>query len=442
VNFKLAVVGHCSSIREIEAIIGERFQNVDVFKVDFGSDLEADRAQLELERILPHCNAVLYTRIDPWKIMSSRLEHAVPVRYVDVDASNLVHSLLEACYHLHADILRPSIDSLSYNVVINAYNSVGIREASVSPQLVSADANDENFTSKVEQAHRFNYEIGLCSFCVTNVRSVHNNLVKGGIPSVLLAPSAQTYIYEIRRLIVSHSLMELDAHQIVMVAISLQPRNDFYLYQKTILQEVLDQNKAKEYIALFAQRAGGALITLSSTDYLIVCGNAELEELTEQYSNIDLLCSIPTHTCYGVAMGIGYDKTPKVAKAHAEVGLQRSLFGGGSQAHIVYTLDNVVGPIEPNEIMAIPGDVLEQRLERVAKAAGLSMNTIYRIDCFAQQKKGKIVTSIELAEELGVSVRTSNRIVSKLEQCSYVAEVGKHLAGKRGRPTRMLKVLF
>ncbi|MDR2749695.1 MAG: hypothetical protein LBC41_03445, partial [Clostridiales bacterium] len=144
-NFKLAVVGHTSSIKEIEVIIGQKFQNVDVYTVEFNSDDETDEALVNLKKALAFCNAVLYTRRDPWQIMLSRIEHDVPVRYADIDGSNLIQCLLEASYHLKVDILRPSVDTLGYGAVMGAYRSVGIPESEVQAQLIQTEVNDLHF---------------------------------------------------------------------------------------------------------------------------------------------------------------------------------------------------------------------------------------------------------------------------------------------------------
>lgn len=441
-NFRLCVVGHESSIQEIKDVIRAKFQNIDVHTVPFNSDDEAARAHVELEKALPHCHGTLYTRRDPWKIMSSRMEHRLPTRYVDIGASNLVHSLLEASYRLHVDILRPSVDSLGHDAVMNAYRSVGIPEEAVTAHLVQVDVGSEHFVHKVWEAHRTNYRNGLCAFCATNVRSVLDRLAEEGIPCVLLAPNTETYIYEIRRLMVSHGLRKIATNQMVMVALALYPRHDYSIGEQTVLQEVLDRNKAEEHIALFAQRVNGALISQIRATSYIICNSAELEELTEQYSRIDLLESIPMRTTYVLGMGIGYGENIKEAKTHAEIGLRQADATRGSQAYVVYSATNTVGPIEPNEMVAPSSELFEQRIVQAAEAAGLSITTVQRIDRFARQKRGKVVTSSALARELGVSHRTANRTVAKLEQCGYVAEVGRHVVDKRGRPSRMLKVLI
>jgi hypothetical protein len=439
-NFKLAVVGHKSSITEIETIVRQKFQNVDVFKVEFNSDDETDEALADLKKALPSCHAVLYTRRDPWQIMLSRIEHSIPVRYADIDGSNLIPCLLEASYHLKADILRPSVDTLGYGAVMGAYQSVGIPEDKVQAQLVQTDVNNFHFVQQTYEIHKKNFQSGLSSFCATNIRSVRDRLAIDGIPCVLLAPNMTTYLHEIRRLMLSHSLRQADSSQNVVAAILLQPRNDFF--QKTALQEVLDQNKAAECIALFAQRTNGALIALGATSYLIICNTADIEDMTERYTKIDLLWSIATSTSLVVAIGIGCGQSIKEAKTYAEIGAQRASTEHTSQAYVVYSPTNFAGPIQPNEINSQPGNVFDKRLVRVAEAVALSINTIYRIDSFARRRKEQVVTSFEIAQELGVSARTANRIVSKLEQHGFVTEVGTHVTGERGRPTRMLKVLF
>lgn len=441
-NFKLAVIGHASSVEEIEEIVKHKFTNMDVFKIECNDDEDVEHAVAELKKIINQCNGILYTRKEPYKLLSSRIEHNVTVRYADIDTSNFIHSLLRASFHFGADITRVSVDTLDYASIIRAYHSLGIPTESVSPQIVPIDTNSSHFVQRAQEEHIKNVQSGLSDVCTTNIRQVSEYLTEKNIPCVLIAPSAETYIYEIRRILLSHKLRKLNENNIACVSISVSPRDNFYVFHHTVLQEVLDLNKIAETIAIFAQKIDGALITLSNMEYILMCNSSNLEITTENFARLDILTSVYTNTAHVLSIGIGYGDTAKIAKANAVVGMHQSKMEGGNRAYVVYSPDDMFGPIEPNETNNRKPNIFDSQLEQIAETSGLSVNSVFKIDCLVKQKNKRNFTSIELAKEIGVSVRTANRIIVKLEQCGYIVEVGRHVISERGRPTRVVKVVF
>ena len=203
-SFRLALVGHGSSIREIQEIVAETFENIETVGIEMPSDERVDEAAQALRRCLPELDGVLYTRSEPYKLMVSRVDHgAVLARYVNVDAASFVHALLIAQSKYHADIYRVSVDTLDYVTVMKTYRSLELDMDHVQPVSISVDTNAAHFVDATAKTHRESYRSGLCSVCITNIRNVQDTLAAEGIPCVLMAPSPDNYISEVRRLILS-----------------------------------------------------------------------------------------------------------------------------------------------------------------------------------------------------------------------------------------------
>lgn len=441
-NFKLAVIGHVSSLEEIEYLVKHKFTNIDVHKIELNNDEDVEMALSKLTKIMSFCDGILYTRMDPYKLLSSRIEHKITTKYIDIDNSNFIHSLLQASYHFDVDIKRVSVDTLDYDSIMNAYKSLNIPIDMVSPRIVYVDTNSSYFVRKVQEEHLKNFKEGLCEVCLTNIRSVCDYLTENAVPCVLIAPSTETYIYEIRKILLSDKLKKLSGNKIVSLYIAASPSNEFYIYNNTVLQEAIELNKVAETIAFFAQKIDGALITISNKEFMLICDNCSLENATDNFSKIDILSSICTNTSHVLSVGIGYGDSIKTAKTNSELGLYRAKKEGGNRAYLVYSPDNIVGPLEPNEQKEKSPRICGERLVKIAEASGLSINTIFKIDCIIKQRNNRNFTSREIASELGISLRTANRIVAKLDACGYTSEVGKHVIKEKGRPSRMIKVLF
>lgn len=271
-SFRLALVGHGSSIREIQEIVAETFENIETVGIEMPSDERVDEAAQALRRCLPELDGVLYTRSEPYKLMVSRVDHgAVLARYVNVDAASFVHALLIAQSKYHADIYRVSVDTLDYVTVMKTYRSLELDMDHVQPVSISVDTNAAHFVDATAKTHRESYRSGLCSVCITNIRNVQDTLAAEGIPCVLMAPSPDNYISEVRRLILSWHVKEKAKEGSVIIRIHAELSGDYYLNRKTMVQSVLDLAKLAEQIVLFAQLVSGAYLRMGEQDFAVIC---------------------------------------------------------------------------------------------------------------------------------------------------------------------------
>ncbi len=441
--FRLGVVGHASSVEEIRQIVAETFDGVEVMGVEMGSDDQLSEAAQRLDELLPSLDGVLYTRREPYKLIVSLLDHSkVLARYADVDAASFIQSLLIATLKYQADIYRVSVDTLDYNTVMRSYTSLEIDADQVRPVMVSVDTNAKHFVDATTRAHRESYRNGLCSICITNIRNVQDTLASEGIPCVLMTPSPDNYINEIRRLIAYWRVEEKSKESAVLVRIRAELGGDHYLDRKTMVQNVLDVGKLAQHIVLFAQRVNGAFIRVGEQDFVIVCSYEELSEATEKFSHLDLLAQVHADTPYRLAVGIGTGTNLQAALSHAEMGTQRAWTEGCDRAYLVHTEDRFIGPIQPNELLHNQEIHIDRQLSKVAQDCSLSVNTLFKIDTFVRRKNSGSFVTAELAQELRVSFRTAARIVEKLEKNGYVVEVGRNTINGRGRPTRFLRLLW
>lgn len=441
--FRLGVVGHGSSVEEIRKIVTETFDSVEVTGVEMGSDEQLSEAAQRLREMLPRLDGVLYTRREPYELIVSQLDHGeVLARFVDVDSTSFVHSLLMASQNFHVDIGQVSVDGLDYNTIMRTYESLGLARDSTHPVVVNVDTSARHFVELTTQAHRESYRRGLCQACITNIRVTRDLLEQEGIPCVLMGPSRDSYINEVRRLILYWQTESKTKEGEAIIRVRAELSSDYYLYKKTMVQNVLDMGKLAQHMVLFAQRVNGAFIQMGEQDFVIVCSYEELSEATEKFSRLDLLARVYSDTPYRLAVGIGTGVNLQAALSHAELGTQRAWAEGCNRAYVVHAEDRFIGPIQPNELLHSHQTLFDRQLTKAARDCALSVNTLFKIDTFVRRKNSGSFITAELAQELRVSFRTAARIVEKLEKNGYIVEVGRNTINGRGRPTRVLQLLW
>lgn len=441
-GFRLAVVGHRSSIDDIQWIATEKFDNVETIGVELANDEMVNDAARHLESLLPRVDGVLYTRREPYELLVSRVDHgSVPARFVDVDASSLVQGLLLAKLKFGADINRISIDTLDYQTVMRTYDSLEIPMADVHPTLVRVDIGADHFVEATAQTHSESYWGGLCTACLTNIRDVQETLLGLGIPSVLMTPSPETYIHEIRRLILHRQdHVDREARNAVLY-ICTEQKNE-YLQQRNMVQNVLEAERIAELVVMTAQRVNGAFIREGNNSYVVICDYQALAEYTDGFTSVELLAKVYSETTQQLALGIGIGRSLQNALTRAQQACFRARSEGWNRGFLISEKGELIGPLQPNELLFTKKAEFDHQLTKVAADCGLSINTIMKIDNFARKKPNASFITAELGQELHVSFRTAARIVEKLEKHGYIVEMGRTAISDRGRPTRILRLLW
>ena len=256
-----------------------------------------------------------------------------------------------------------------------------------------------------------------------------------------MTPSRENYLNEIRRLMLQHTEEQAKGSAAV-IRIRAELSSNYYLHQKTMVQNVLDLGRLAEYVVLFAQRVSGMFARIGEQDFAIACGREEIVYVTERFTRLELLEQIYSNTPYRLAVGIGTGVNLQTASANAELGTQRAWVEGCNRAYLVHAENNVVGPIQPNELLHTTQPLFDQHLTKAARDCALSINTIFRIETFVRLKNRVPFIIAELARELHVSFRTGARIVEKLEKNGYIVEIGRSVINGRGRPTRVFRLLW
>ncbi len=442
-NYRLAIVGHPTSIAEISQIIGEKFDIVEVTGIELSRDEMADSAVQALQSQLSRLDGVLYTRSEPYKLVVSRMDHgSVPARYVNTDAASLTQSLLIAATRFQADIFRVSIDTLDYSTVINTYQSLDISPEEVRPVMVTVDTNAEHFVEAAARSHRQAYRDGLCSICLTNIRSIQDTLASEGIPCVLMTPSVENYINEIRRLILLWEVDSKTTESTAIIRIRANLRSDAYMHQGNMVQSMLNLNRLSETIVMFAQLINGAYFDIGHGNFAIVCSCESLSSISDRFTHLDLLAQVYGTTPYSLDMGIGTGVNLQTALTNAEQAMQRAWVEGGNRAYFVHADGSIVGPIQPNELLNKRQLSFDHQLSKIAQDCSLSLNTVSKIDTFLRSRRSGSFITADLAQELHISFRTAARIVEKLERGNYILEIGRNSINGRGRPTRVYRALW
>lgn len=437
--YNLAIVGHTITIETIRKVVQTYYKDIQLIEVEFNSSEDVDRVSGYLKVIESEVDGVIFTGKIPYNLLNATMVSHTPWVYIDQNYSQLQRTLLEGVVHHGYDITKASIDSFSLEVVFNAYKEIQLYNEDLDLKVSNHDIFDPHFLDKLKNFHIENIRNHKSYFCLTGITSIYEALSAEGIPCLWLRPTVDTIKNTIESLKLRKKSQISAEREIVVLSVEPDLPDEYALVNENEYQLRLQKNKLAELVTLFAQKIQGAVVETGNRGYLIFSTRNILESETKGLTQVSLLEEVSKSIGSTISMGIGFGTTAREAKYHAVQGMYRARKHGGHQAFVV-TDYNYVGSIKPTiKEVAITKD---DGLLNIADRTGISFNTIYKLHCIVAENKRNRFTPKELSQLLGNSIRSTNRLLEKLEEASLIQITGRQIVGKAGRPSRIFRLLI
>lgn len=436
----IAIVGHKRTIQLVKEVINNYYKEIQLTEIELNETRDVNRVSIFLKELESKVDGVLFTGKIPFNLLNITMVSHTPWVYIDQNYSQLQRTLLEGVYHHGYDITKASIDSYSRSVVLNAYKEIKLSEQDLHLQISKHDIYGAEFLEELKTFHKESYEADRSSFCLTGISSVYEYLESEGIPCLWLRPTVDTIKNTIERLKLRQSKRIREEREIVVLSVEPDLPDEYALVYENEYQLRLQKNKMAEVVTLFAQRIQAAIVETGNRGYLLFSTKNILEQETGGLKQISLLEEVERIAGTTVSIGIGFGTTAREAKYHALKGMYRARKHGGHQAYVV-TESAYIGPIKAFEIEQ-KDTTMEASLLAIADRTSISLNMIFKLHCIIAESNNNRFTPKELSDLLGNSIRSTNRLLEKLEEANLIEVTGRQKVSKAGRPSRVFKLLI
>ncbi|WP_432663124.1 hypothetical protein R9X47_21375 [Wukongibacter baidiensis] len=442
-KLKIGIVGHRRRMQKINETAKAYFKNIEIVTILIDEIPNTTEFVKMIKSAEQYLDGIIFTGHVPYDILINVMIPKIPWDYIPRDYSQLLRTFLEAILIHKKSIFKVSIDSYDMDTVLRVYDEIGIEKDQLNIFIADQSLYDDNFFQYLKSFHEKNFYENKVSCCITGLSNVYTYLVSKNIPCLSLDPTADVIKQTLHRFQLRNEANINKSSQIVVLSIEIDLTSEYSLISENEYQIMVEKMKVSEDIYLFAQKIQGAVVEVGVRGYLIFCTKSILERETKNLQKLDLLKVISENTSNTLSVGIGYGITAREAKYSANLGMQRAKKNGGNQAFVVYNGKNFVGPILADKDEDDPQKVLiDETFHNIANETELSINTIFKLHCIAEQNKKDCFTPKELAADFGVTLRSMNRILEKLEKGGYAEIVGKRVMSNAGRPSRIIKILF
>jgi len=438
----LGVVGHEEEINNISKLLSHMDNKIKPTKIYFNDFNDKDTLISNVKKREKNLDALLFTDKISFELVNSSMISSIPWVYIKMNENLLLTTLLNLSVIKNKDIKALSIDTYDQKTIDKIFNRIGLDYYN---QVAVADYDifNQNFIQYLVDFHQEQYHSNINTTCITSLVQVYNQLEKNNIPCVHLKATNERIKDAINHLALKIQSKKDDKSQTVVIAIKIDPINEYSLINENEYQILLEKTKVTQKIYLFAQKIQASVVEVGIDQYFLFCTKSILETETNDFKKLDILTDVSNDTSSTISMGIGYGITVREAKLNAQEGMKNSQNAKGNRAYIVYN-DETIGPIasEYHSSENKHAKHLDEQYNKIANDVTVSINTIFKLHCIIDETQKDTFTSKELSGHLDITPRSVNRILNKLEENGYAEVIGKKMISNAGRPSRIIKINF
>jgi len=381
---------------------------------------------------------------------------AVPVHYLPPSGAGLYRALLRL---RHRGIAGPfSVDTLSRTAVERTFRELdlsgageakagaGARDAGTGGGAGTGEAIvfDGPVYASTEELVRFHeglYREGRTAAALTGVKAAAERLEALGIPAEWVAPLDQDITVALERALLSTETRRVKEAQIVVglihvdefdrIAASRPSEHDVQRLKLDIHRTLLD----------YVESLDGYLTHLGSSEYLFFTTRGAFERGTGGYKSVPVAREARHRLNVTLSIGIGFGQTANEAGTHARMALGHAKAAGGNSCFIVREDRTLIGPLAMADPVEYDLSLTDKHLLEKAEAAGMTRTYIARLMNWAA-RRGRLEYNVqELAEALGITVRSTHRLLLDWTDAGLIEVAGMEKVG-RGRPRQRFRLAF
>ncbi|MBA4496092.1 hypothetical protein ACFO25_20365 [Paenactinomyces guangxiensis] len=388
------------------------------------------------QELMDQAEVLLIAEYHAYREVKGNLDFRIPVHYIPLTGAGLIRSLYRLKKSL--SVKKVSLDSLSKQLVEQSF--ADLDESDV--QISYFDGSSHAPIEEIFQFHQNQFTEGGCDAVLTGIKSVSERLSDCNIPNEWVIPTQQDIIVSLERALLSTETRRNKESQIVVGIIHIDDLNR--VMERLISEHEIQKLKLDIHRMLldYVQCLDGHLTALGGDEYLFFTTRGIFERETRGYKSIPLLKDVKKEFGISLSMGMGFGKSANEAGTHARLALRQSRELGGHVCFIVREDRSVIGPVEMGPPMVYELAVTDTELLEKAEKAGMSAVYLNKLMVQVARQGKTDFTAQELASIIGVTLRSTHRILLQWMDAKLVEIVGVEKISTKGRPRQIYRLTF
>lgn len=422
----IGVIGPEDSLNNIMQIQQEIDSSIELRY--YGAFTVRDTLQV-LDECQLHTDGILFTGRAVYDIAVSEGTLYKPHNYVVHDTSSVYLTLLKN-YQNKEIPKRVSSDARNTHIAQDVLTLTGIEQYYVIKYK-------SHYTEDVYiDYHLKNWNAGLVDVIFTSFSRVYEYFMQKHIPVCRL----YTTFSAIRNAIFHLSVqIKLAREQDAKIAVQIIKACRTSAPAPSYLDAAQSALKIQQAFMPYVQSIHGILIPLSTEEWMIVSNKGNITKTSSKNTLFQLLSTLDIQICSGIGIGSTVMEAEHNAKEACILSQKRK----ENTCFILHENHMIEGPIlHQNSLKYNPREI-DDKIKKLVEDTGLNASHIKKIQSIISIHGSDVFTSKDLADYMGISERSANRILKQLIQCGKAEITSREtISAGSGRPRNMIKIKF
>lgn len=436
-KIKLGVIGVIDTVEKIKKIALEFKEQIDVSYFVYSNKEEILDILNERQGDL---DVLLFSGSYPYFYAKNNNAITKPAVYVPRIATSIFETLW-LIRDKKLDYTRVSIDVLNEKDVYEVLDSLNISKESIYVKSNSNFTDDGELFPFVDELFPFHYNLwksGKISVAITSNSMVARKLKTAEIPVFRLYPTNPSIRGSINRAIYIADVERIKSTQIAIQIVRIKDDTQRNAFEYEFLKL---KNRFETILIEYTQQNFGSFFPFGNNEYLIFTtrGAMNRKSIEMKFSKI---IELEKDLNISFASGIGYGNTVYKAETNARIALAHAMKETNSCCFIVDEEGGISGPIGNDNEFDISYNLIvtDEKIQKIAKDINISPTYVAKIKSIIEQTGKDILDSKELSNVLGISLRSSRRIINQFLDGGYAKVIGKGRQSPTGRPRRIIRI--
>jgi len=429
-KLKVAVIGPPDLVALV-AETGKKYPGLSLIPAAYRHEAETLRIAL---RYRSQVDIFLFAGPIPYEIARRKIKD-IPMVYIPYTGAALYRVL----FQLVKDMAGNSAElSLRISVDILKRQEVQERIKEVDIEVDRLFVNEYRLGQKAEDLVQFHFDLwknGQVDQAITCVTSVYERLSDLGVPCYRIIPT-QSAIYDSLKLVqLEGKSLKVSGTQLAVCIVSIRETMENNVVS-TEEKDQIDQ-AIQQMLANFSEKTQTLMYWSDQNATTFISTRGVIEELTRNFTVAPMAADMLPALKFCISQGIGIGYTANEAEQNAKAALTKAELQTGGGCYAILPNGTVFGPLGKETQLSYSARSRDPECLALAKQAKVSIGTINKLVSLNEQHDRTTLTTAELANWFGFSLRSARRLLSRLEESDLAVVVGEEQPINKGRPRQL-----
>jgi hypothetical protein len=429
-KIQLGIIGSLETIDKIKSVLEEFEDKVDAYVYCYHDKKETIEI---LEQCQNKADVILFSGQVPYSIAHKDRSIRQPTVYIPRTGTSLFTAFWQMKIE-NIDFSRISFDTIQQEDIDEVIKELDI---SLDKMYVKSYPGDIDY-NEVTEFHYNLWKDKKINIAATCLSTTYRNLKAMGVPVIRLYPTRPLIREYINKAIYKGDVEKIKATQMAVQVVKIKNTNRNI---STEYEYLKIKNKLEEGLICYTQENLGSIFPFGRDEYLIFMTRGTIDAYHTNF-RLPHYIAIESDLKVELASGIGFGDSVHEAEVKARNALDYALKENKNCCYILDEKGVILGPIFEEKSNPLSYDLLveDDAILEMAKDIQISASYVSKIKSILRKMNKNSIEAEELANYLGISVRSARRILSQIIDAGYGSVVASESRTGIGRPRQIYQI--